>query len=594
MPVYDAPLRDISFHFHEVLQVGRFANLAPYADADPETMDAILNEVGKFAREVLQPLNRVGDMQGCTRQEDGSVTTPAGFKDAYTQFCDNGLHSIAKDKAYGGQGLPHLLNMAVGEICAGANFAFSLYPGLTNGAWNAIHTSGSDPVKDMFLPKLTTGEWAGTMNMTEPQAGTDMGLVRTKAVAQPDDSYKITGQKIWISSGEHDLTDNIVHLVLARTDAAPEGMKGVSLFAVPKFEVKPDGSLGAPNGVSCSGLEDKMGIHGNSTCFMHFENATGYLIGEENKGMRAMFVMMNEERLGAGMMGYAIGEASYQNAVAFARDRRQGRALRGAKEPDQIGDGILVHPDVRRMLLDMRCFNESARALGYWLGLHQDLEAHGPDEETREKAEDFLALLTPVIKAYFTEKGLNATVWGQQVLGGAGYCEETGMSQFMRDLRITSIFEGTNGVQALDLVGRKLTAKKGRHWGSYLAELNQVIERHEGERALRDYVKALTGLKQKLNDATQWVMVNGVQDPNKAASVSYDYLHLFGLTALTHMWVLMADAANKKARDDREFYTAKLALGKYFLERWVPEGDALLARIYAGSKPIMGFKEDAF
>ncbi|MEM9810198.1 MAG: acyl-CoA dehydrogenase family protein, partial [Pseudomonadota bacterium] len=456
MPVYEAPVRDMQFLLHDVLKLQNYSNLPGFADADKDTIDAFLEEAGKWHRDVLAPLNRVGDVEGAQRNDDGSVTTPTGFKDAYKQFCENGFGALAMDPNYGGQGLPVTLAYAINEMTSSANQAFAMYPGLSAGAWRAIHAAASDEQKQTYLPKMTTGEWTGTMNLTEPQCGTDLGLIRTKAVPQDDGTYKISGQKIWISAGEHDMADNIIHLVLARIEGAPEGIKGISLFIVPKFMVGEDGSLGERNNVSCGGLEEKMGIHGNATCVMNYDEATGFLVGEEHKGMRAMFIMMNEARLGVGMQGYSAAEVAMQNAAAFARDRLQSRSVTGVKAPDKPADPIIVHPDVRRMLMDTRAFVEGARALTYWAALHEDMSHKAPDEGDRQKSNDYMALLTPVIKAYMTDKGSKGANDSLQVFGGSGYTEEWGMSQFVRDVRIALIYEGTNGIQALDLVGRKL------------------------------------------------------------------------------------------------------------------------------------------
>nr|MDJ0643058.1 crotonase/enoyl-CoA hydratase family protein [Erythrobacter sp.] len=491
------------------------------------------------------------------------------------------------DPAYGGQGMPAMLQKIVGEMAASACFGFSMYPGLSGSALNALHASASDEQKAKFLPKMTSGEWTGTMNLTEPQCGTDLGLIRTRAVPQPDGSYKITGQKIWISGGEHDLTENIIHLVLARIEGAPDGVKGISLFIVPKVMVNDDGTLGERNGVSCGGLEEKMGCHGNSTCVMNYDDATGYLVGEENKGLRGMFVMMNEARIGAGMLGYALAEPAYQNALAFALDRRQGRALNRKMDPEEPADNILVHPDVRRMLLDIRAFIEGARTFGCWMSLMMDVKEHSPDEEARARADDYLALLTPVMKAYFTDKGLKATIDSQQVLGGSGYVEEWGMSQFVRDVRIASIWEGTNGVQALDLVGRKLPAAGGRYWQRYFAELDEVVEECGAVEGLSDYAAALKTSKDRLADATQWIATNGMDNPNNAAGVSSDYLHLFGVTAMAHMWLLSAKAALKADAESDPFIARKLATAQFFFERVLPESRSLHSKVKAGSGSVM-------
>ena len=420
MPRYDAPIRDMQFIFHDVLALQNYSNLEGFSDATPDIVDQILETGGKFASEVLFPLNKVGDAQGCKRAEDASVKTPDGFPDAYKQFVENGWPLLSKTPEMGGQGLPNALSIAISEMMSSANMAFAMYPGLTSGAYEALMAGGSDEQKQKYGPKMATGEWAGTMNLTEPQCGTDLGLIKTKAVPQEDGSYKITGQKIWISGGEQDLTDNIVHLVLARIEGAPEGIKGISLFVVPKYMVKEDGSLGERNALSCGGLEEKMGIHGNATCVMNYDGATGWLVGDEHKGMRTMFVMMNEARLGVGLQGLAQAEVAYQNAADFARERLQSRALTGPAAPDKPADPIIVHPDVRRLLMDTKSFVEGGRLFTYWTALHGDLLHKSPDEKMKEKAGDYMALMTPVVKAFLTDRGLDTTIIGQQVFGGAG------------------------------------------------------------------------------------------------------------------------------------------------------------------------------
>ena len=439
MPRYDAPVRDMQFIFHDVLSLQNYSNLEGFSEATPDIIDQILEEGGKFAKEVLFPLNSVGDQQGCVRNDDASVKTPDGFPDAYKQFVENGWPLLSKSVEHGGQGLPRLLAIALSEMVSSANMAFGMYPGLTSGAYEALMAGGSDEQKAKYGPKMASGEWAGTMNLTEPQCGTDLGLIKTKAVPQSDGSYKITGQKIWISGGEQDLTDNIIHLVLARIEGAPEGIKGISLFVVPKYIVNEDGSLGERNAVSCGGLEEKMGIHGNATCVMNYDEATGWLVGEEHKGMRTMFIMMNEARLGVGLQGLAQAEVAYQNAVDFANDRLQSRSLTGPKAPDKPADPIIVHPDVRRMLLDCKAFIEGARLFTYWTALHGDLLHQSPDEKVREKAGDYMALMTPVVKAFLTDRGLKACNDALQLHGGSGFTREWGMEQFVRDVRITLI-----------------------------------------------------------------------------------------------------------------------------------------------------------
>lgn len=594
MPVYEAPVRDMQFLLHEVFDLQRYSNLPGFADATPDVIDAFLEESAKWHRDVLAPLNRVGDQEGCVRHDDGSVTTPTGFKAAYEQFRETGFGTISMDPEYGGQGLPVALAYAVTEMTSSANQSFGMYPGLSAGAWRAIHVAGSGEQKQMYLPKMTSGEWTGTMNLTEPQCGTDLGLIRSKAVLQGDGSYKISGQKIWISAGEHDMSENIIHMVLARIEGAPEGIKGISLFIVPKFMVNEDGSTGARNDVSCGGLEEKMGIHGNATCVMNYDGATGFLIGEENKGMKAMFIMMNEARLGVGMQGYAASEVAYQNAVAFAKDRQQSRSITGVKAPDLPADPIIVHPDVRRMLMDTKAFTEGARALVYWATLQEDLSHKAPDEATRQKAEDYMGLLTPVIKAYITHKGLQGCNDSMQLFGGSGYCEEWGMSQFVRDVRISLIYEGTNGIQALDLVGRKLMSNGGRAWQTWFAEIDQWIADNEGNEELKPWVDGLRDTKALLMDGTQWMGTNAMANFDNAGAGSHDYLHVFGLTAFAYMWGLMAKQALEKKDDSDPYYANKLVTGRYFIERMLPDAAAHLVKLKTGADVVMALEADAF
>ncbi len=594
MPVYEAPVRDMQFLIHDVLQTQKYSNLPGFADATPDFIDAVLEESAKFHQQVVQPLNVVGDKEGCTRNADGSVTTPTGFKEAYKQFCENGFGSIAMDPEYGGQGLPLFLAYAATEMTTSSNHSFGMYPGLSAGAWRAIHAHGSDTQKKTFLPKMTSGEWTGTMNLTEPQCGTDLGLIRSKAEPQGDGTYKITGQKIWISAGEHDMADNIIHLVLARIEGAPDGIKGISLFIVPKFILDENENPGERNAVSCGGLEEKMGIHGNATCVMNYDGATGYLIGEENKGMRAMFVMMNEARLGVGLQGYAASEVAYQNAAAFAKDRLQSRSITGTKNPDGPADPIIVHPDVRRMLMDTRAFTEAGRALVFWATLQADLETKAPDEETRQKADDYMALLTPVIKGYLTHRGYQGCNDSLQLFGGSGFCEEWGMSQFVRDCRISTIYEGTNGVQALDLVGRKLMADGGRGWQAYFAELDELIAENENNEDLKLFVDGLKDVKAKLVEGTQWMATNAMANFDHAGAGSFDYLCLFGLTTLSHMWLLMAKSAVEHKQSEDPFYKNKLVTGRYFIERFLPEAGAHLAKLKIGSDTMMALEAEAF
>jgi alkylation response protein AidB-like acyl-CoA dehydrogenase len=591
---YKAPVRDLSFILNEVLEIDRYANQPGFADASPDLIAQILEEGGKFAEEVIAPINWSGDKQGCTI-DDGVVTTPKGWKEAYHQMVEAGWTSLAADPKYGGQGLPAVVSMSVGQFTAAASAAFSMYPGLTGGAYAGIEASASDEIKDKYLPKMASGEWTGTMNLTEPQCGTDLGMVRTKAVPQGDGSYKITGQKIWISAGEHDFADNIIHTVLARIEGAQPGIKGLSLFVVPKFFVNDDGSLGARNGVKCGGLEHKMGIHGNATCVMDYDGATGWLVGEEGRGMNNMFVVMNEARLGTGLQGLAIGEAAYQGAAAFAKDRLQGRSLTGPKNPDGPADPIIVHPDVRRMLLEAKAFVEGGQAFILWTALQADLQK-SEDAAEAQKAHDFMGLITPVLKAYLTDKGFHVASLAMQVHGGSGYTEEFQASQFLRDARITMIYEGTNGVQALDLVGRKLPSNGGRAIMSWFGEIDAFVSENNDNEAIKPFVDGLAQSKAKLQEATMWLMQNGMANPDNAGAASTDYLNLFGVNALAYLWARMAKAAQAKvdAGSDDPFYTTKLATGRYFVERILPDADAHLAKLKTGADVLMALPADQF
>ncbi len=594
MPRYQAPLRDMKFLLNEVLEIGTYSNLPRFSDAPPDVVDAVLEGGAKFAQEVLQPLNAIGDRQGCRRNPDGSVKTPDGFPAAFRQMSDDGWMAMSADQEWGGQGLPRVVSIPFLEMCSSANMAFSMYPGLTRGAAEAIQEGGSEEQKRTYLPNMMSGKWAGTMNLTEPQCGTDLGLIRTKAVPQPDGSYRITGQKIWISGGEQDLTENIIQLVLARIEGAPEGIKGISLFIVPKFLVNPDGSLGARNSFQCGGLEEKMGIHGNATCVMHYEGATGYLVGEPHKGMRTMFVMMNEARLGVGLQGLAQAEAAYQNAAAFARDRLQGRSITGAKAPDKPADPIIVHPDVRRMLMDMKAFTEGARAFAYWTALQGDLGKVSPDAHVREKAEDRMALMTPVVKAFLTDRGFRCASDALQLHGGTGYTREQGIEQFVRDARIALIYEGTNGIQALDLVGRKLAANGGRAVFGFFSDLEEFVSANEGDARLKPYVEGVQTALAQLKEATMWLMQNGMSNFDNAGASSHDYLQLFGLTAFAWMWARMAKAALEREGSGDPFYANKLATARYFFERVLPDATSHLAKVKTGAAPVMALPADAF
>ncbi|OWU85063.1 acyl-CoA dehydrogenase [Oceanicola sp. 22II-s10i] len=585
MPSYTAPVKDMQFLLHDVLKVST-RDIPGYSDLDDGFTVAILEESGKIASEVLAPLNPVGDQQGC-RLENGVVYTPDGFKAAFDQVREGGWTGLDCDPEYGGQGMPYVLATAVGEMFTGANMAFTMYQGLTHGAYSAIHAHGTDAQKAKWLPKMVSCDWTGTMNLTEPHCGTDLGLMRTKAEPQGDGTYKITGQKIFISAGEHDMSENIVHLVLAKIPGGPEGIKGVSLFIVPKFLVDDDGNIGARNGVAVGNIEEKMGIHGNATCVMNYDGAEGYLLGEEHKGMRAMFTMMNEARLGVGMQGLAVAEAAYQNAVDYAKDRLQGRAITGAENPDGPADPLIVHPDIRRSLMDQKSFAEGGRAFTLWGATMID-EAVRKDDHA---AEGMISLLTPVLKGFLTDEGFDMTVLAQQVYGGHGYIEEHGMSQFARDARIAMIYEGANGVQALDLVGRKLAADGGKPAMAFFEMVKSFCKENGGDEEIATgFIEPLKTASKHLQDAAMFFMQNGMKNPNHALAGSYDFMHLFGHVCLGLMWSKMAIAAKAKLAEgtgDAEFYQSKIATGRYYMARRLPATSMHLARITSGADTVM-------
>ncbi|WP_108816215.1 acyl-CoA dehydrogenase C-terminal domain-containing protein [Loktanella sp. Alg231-35] len=591
MPIYNAPTKDIQFVLHDLLKVSE-QDIPGFDDLDRDFTSAVVEEAGKVASEVLHPLNVVGDTEGCV-MENGVVRTPTGFKEAFEQMKDGGWTAMDCDPEYGGQGLPYVMHTAAQEPFVSANMAFNMYQGLTHGAYSAIHAHGSDEQKQKFLPKMVSCEWTGTMNLTEPHCGTDLGLMRTKAVPQDNGSYKISGQKIFISAGEHDMADNIIHLVLAKIQGGPEGIKGVSLFIVPKFLVNDDGSLGARNGATCGKIEEKMGIHGNSTCVMNYDEAEGYLIGEEHKGMRAMFTMMNEARLGVGLQGYAQAESAYQNAVAYANDRLQGRDVTGAKNPDGPADPLIVHPDIRRNLMDQKSFVEGARALTYW-GANLIDRAH---KNSDADADGLISLMTPVIKGFLTDKGFEYATAAQQVYGGHGYIEEWGMSQYARDARIAMIYEGANGVQALDLVGRKLAQDGGKHVMAFFEMIKTFIKENESNEALsKDFLTPLKAASKDLQAAGMYFMQNATK-PNNALSGSYDFMHMMGHVCLGLMWARMAKAAMEALEggaSDTEFYETKIATGRFYMARQLPATAMHLARINTGGDTVMALEAANF
>ena len=592
MTIYAAPIRDMQFVLHDVLKISA-QDLPGYDELDPEFTGAILDAAGKLATEVLAPLNAVGDREGC-RLENGVVRTPTGFHAAFEQMRDGGWTALDCDPEYGGQGMPYVVGIAAGEMFSASNMAFTMYQGLTHGAYSAIHAHGSDAQKAMYLPRMVTCEWTGTMNLTEPHSGTDLGILRTKAEPQDDGSYLITGQKIFISAGDHDMSENVIHLVLAKAPGGGEGTKGISLFIVPKFLVNEDGSLGARNAVSVGNLEEKMGIHGNATCVMNYDGAKGWLLGDLHKGMRAMFTMMNEARIGVGLQGYAVAEHAYQNAVAYARERLQGRAVTGDANPKGPADPLIVHPDIRRNLMDQKSFLEGARALAFW-GANLIDRTHLAEDHD---ADGLISLMTPVIKGFLTDKGFESAVQAQQVFGGHGYIEEQGMSQFVRDARITMIYEGANGVQALDLVGRKLAAEGGKPIMAFFEMVKAGIREHEGDEVLKTgFCEPLKAASKDLQAAAMFFMEQGMKNPNAALAGSYDFMHLFGQVALGLMWLRMAAAARKalaQGTEDAAFYETKLITGRYYMARQLPATAAHLARIRSGAEPVMALDAARF
>lgn len=594
MPFYKAPLRDLRFVYNELFDASTIQQLAGFEEADPDTLDVILEEAAKFCEQRLLPLNRSGDEEGCSFA-DGRVSTPKGFPEAYREFCELGFNSLSAPTQYDGQGLPKTLALMMDEIICSSNMSFSLYPGLTSGACNAIIAKASDELKQRYLPKMIEGIWSGAMCLTEPHCGTDLGLLRTKAVANEDGSYAISGTKIFITAGDHDLSENIIHLVLARTPDAPAGIKGISMFLVPKLCVDENGEIGSPNGVSCGSIEHKMGIKASATCVMNFDAAQGYLVGELNKGMAAMFIMMNIERLAVGVQGLGVAEAAYQGAVSYAAERLQGRALTGARQPDKPADSLLVHADIRRMLLTQRAYTQGCRALIVWVARELDISNYHADAQRRQDADDFIALMTPVVKAFVTDIGSEAANLGVQVLGGHGYIREQGMEQYIRDARIAQIYEGTNGIQALDLVARKIPAFEGRYLKQFLAPIQSFLQQNKSNPELSIFLTPLEKALQTLESATRYVAGQLTTAPDDSAAAATDYLKLFGLVALAYLWARMAQVASAKLDGNEAlFYQAKIDTAHFYFERLLPQCDSLYSSIIAGSQTIMRFNDEAF
>ncbi len=597
MPTYKAPVDDVKFLLNELLDVEQLCKLPGYEEATPDLINTIVEEGGRFCEEVLAPLNQVGDSVGCT-YENGVVTTPPGFKAAYKQFCEGGWPALACATEYGGQGLPAMVRTVLEEFMCASNQSFGMYPGLTHGAYHALDEYGSDELKATYMEKLVSGQWSGTMCLTEAHAGTDLGIITTKAVPAGDGAYHVTGQKIFISAGEHDLTENIVHLVLAKLPDAPPGTKGISLFIVPKFLPTEDGKPGTKNGVTCGSIEHKMGIKGSATCVLNFDNAKGFLVGDAHKGMRAMFVMMNGARLAVGIQGLGLADVAYQNAVAYAKERLQGRALTGAKNPAGPADPIIEHPAVRTGLMKMKALNEGMRALAIWIGIAIDVEQKHPDPDVRAAHLDLVALMTPVIKAFMTDIGHENTNIAMQTLGGHGYVREYGMEQFVRDARIGQIYEGTNAVQAMDLVGRKMPEGMGRLLRRFFHPVNELIEQSMADAEMKEFAEPLQMAFGRLQQVTQLVASKAMGNPDEAGAAAEDYLAIMGYVAVGYMWLRMIKLSREKlaagGNGKATFYETKVITGRYYMTKVLPQVHAHAARIAAGSAPVMALAADAF
>ena len=594
MATYTAPLRDLRFVYEELFDAGEITALKDYQDATPDLVHAIVEEGAKLCQNELFPLNRSGDEEGC-HFDNGNVRTPEGFRAAYAAYLEGGWGGLSCAPEFGGQGMPHSVNIALEEMLCSANLSFSTYPGLTRGVYRALRAFGNEAIKQLYLPRLVSGKWSGTMCLTESHCGTDLGLLRTRAEPTKEDTYHITGTKIFITAGEHDLTENIVHLVLARLPDSPAGIKGISLFLVPKFVPDEQDEPGDRNSVTCASIEHKMGIKASATCVMNFEEATGWLVGQPHKGMQAMFTMMNDARLGVGMQGLGIAEIAYQAAGAYAKERLQGRSITGTKQPDKPADPLIVHPDIRRILLTMRSFTEGARALTCWLARNLDFRDKAETNEGRQAADDFVQLMTPIVKAFLTDYGFEVTNMGLQIHGGHGYIRETGVEQYVRDARITQIYEGANGIQALDLVGRKLPAHTGRYLRSFFHPVQSWIEEQSVNTELQPFVLPVAKAFGRLQLATGHIAQAGLSNPDEGGAAASEYLRLFGLVALGYLWARMAQISiEKQGGDDNAFYAAKIITARFFMERVLPQTGALFAAIMSVSNTIMEFPDDTF